>query len=247
MTKASIIDKVSPISSEEHPIASIYKMYPVRRGLTGLLGFAAGMIVSRLFLRLRAVDRQNIPADAPYVIAPNHVTYVDGMWAASFLPAGHFKLFCCMAAKELEESHGAFGRLIMKVGRGIAADRFGNPVRALILAKQQLELKQILLIHPEGTRSSDGQLGEFKDGAAYLSIKAHCPLLPVYVSGGYDVFNRHMKWPKPFSKPFRRKKVTIIFGEPLLPENYKCASDMTAALLASIASMRDKYTSIGQS
>ncbi|MHB8961932.1 MAG: lysophospholipid acyltransferase family protein [Saccharofermentanales bacterium] len=241
MTNSSKTAEVSASCSTEQPVASIYKMYPVRRGLTGILGFTAGMLVSRISLRLRAVDRHNIPKNAPYVIAPNHVTYVDGMWAASFLPAGHFKLFCCMAAKELEDSRGAFGRLIMKVGRGIAADRFGNPVRALILAKQQLDMKQILLLHPEGTRSPDGQLGEFKDGAAYLAIKAHCPLLPVYVSGGYDVFNRHMKWPKPFAGPFRRKKVTIVFGKPLLPDDFKSAPEMTAALLASIIEMRDKH------
>jgi 1-acyl-sn-glycerol-3-phosphate acyltransferase len=223
------------------PTASIYKRYPVRRGLVGWAGFAAGMLCSRLFVRIRAVGTHHIPKDPPYVIAPNHVTYVDGMWAGSYLPHGHFSRFCCMAAKELEDSHGALGRLIMKVGRGIAADRFGNPVRALILAKQQLEQKQILLLHPEGTRSPDGQLGEFKDGAAYLAIKAHCPLLPVYVAGGYEVYNRHMKWPQPFAGPFRRKHVTIVFGAPLLPENYKSASEMTAALLQSILELREKY------
>ncbi len=221
--------------------AGIYRQYPKKRGLTGHLGYAAGLTVSRMLLRLRAVGTENIPRDPPYVISPNHVTYVDGLWVASFLPKGHFRLLCSMAAKELEESHGAFGRLIVRVGRGIAADRFGNPVRALILAKQQLDKKQILLLHPEGTRSPDGQLGEFKDGAAYLSIKARCPLLPVYIAGGYDVFNRHLKWPRPFAGPLRRKSVTIVFGKPLLPGQFASASEMTDALLGSIRAMKAQY------
>lgn len=215
--------------------------YPVERGIQGEIGNFLGMLASRIFIRLRAHGTENIPVNAPYVISPNHVTYVDGMWVASFLTRKHFTLMCCMAAKELEDSHGWLGRLIMKVGRGIAADRFGNPVRALILAKKQLEEGQILLLHPEGTRSPDGKLGELKDGACYLAKKANCPLLPVYIVGGYDVFNRHMKFPKPFDwKHFRRKRVTLYYGKPLLPAGYAKATDMTAALTQWMKDMEDK-------
>lgn len=223
------------ISAEEN----VFKRYPTPRGLTGLLGYFGGMLYSRLFLKLSSEGRCNIPKTPPYIIAPNHVTYVDGMWAASYLPRGHFKVFCSMAAKELEESHGAFGRLIMRVGRGIASDRFGNPVRSLILAKQQLEKGQILLLHPEGTRSSDGNLGEFKDGASYLAFKANCPILPVYIDGGYEVFNRHMKWPKPFISPFKRKRVTVVYGKPLYSSDYEKPAEMTKALYSAIEQLRD--------
>lgn len=225
----------------QNDTASMYSRYPVDRGLIGYLGNAAGMIATRLFIKLRAVGTENIPTSPPYVMAPNHVTYVDGMWVSAYLPSHHFKAMCCMAAKELEDSHGLLGKLIMRVGRGIAADRFGNPVRALILAKKQLDENQILLLHPEGTRSPDGKLGELKDGAAYLSMKAGCPLLPIYIHGGYEVFNRHMKFPKPFSKkPFRKKKVTIHYGKPLLPSNFKKASEMTAELTAWMKDMEQK-------
>jgi 1-acyl-sn-glycerol-3-phosphate acyltransferase len=225
-------------------IATFLERYPVRRGIQGYIGYALGITASKILIKLRAEGLENIPANAPYVMSPNHVTYVDGMWVTSFLPRHHFKLMCCMAAKELEDSHGWIGRLIMKVGRGIAADRFGNPVRALILAKKQLEIGQILLVHPEGTRSPDGKVGELKDGASYLAIKAHCPLLPIYIHGGYEVFNRHFKFPKPFDcKNFRRKRVTIYYGKPLMPENFKKACDMTAALTAWMNEMQEKALS----
>lgn len=219
---------------------NIYKRYPLKRGITGYLGYMGGMFATRLLIKLRAKGTENIPLQAPYVLAPNHVTYVDGMWVAAYLPGNHFRKLCCMTAKELEDSHGPFGRLIVRVGRGIAADRFGNPIRALIIAKQQLDIGQILLLHPEGTRSPDGLLGEFKDGAAYLSVKAECPLIPVYIEGGFDVFNRHMKYPKPFIKPFRKKTVTIHYGKPLIPSDYKNAHEMTNALTASIEALRSK-------
>jgi len=217
--------------NKKEEISNIYSRYPVKRGFQGWLGYYTGMTASRIFIKLQAVGTENIPLNPPYVMAPNHVTYVDGMWVSSYIPRKHFKVMCCMAAKELEDSHGWLGRLIMKVGRGIAADRFGNPIRALILAKKQLDDGEILLVHPEGTRSSDGKLGELKDGASYLSLKAKCPLLPIYIHGGYDVFSRHMKFPKPFvKKPFGRKKVTLYYGKPLIPADYKNAFEMTKAL-----------------
>ena len=151
-----------PVSSKADPMAE----YPLPRGFVGWFGFTAGMLLSHLFLRLKAVGRENIPEKTPYVIAANHETYVDGMWLGAYLRPGHFKHFSCIAAKDLEESHGPFGRLIVRVGRGVPIDRFGNPVRGLIIAKKKVDEGNIMLVHPEGTRSTDGRLGEMKNGAA---------------------------------------------------------------------------------
>lgn len=204
--------------------------YPVPRGLVGNLGFFAGMLLTRLFIRLSAVGLENIPEKTPYVIAANHETYVDGMWIGAYLRHDHFKHLACIAAKDLEESHGPFGRLIVRVGRGIPIDRFGNPIRGLIIAKKKVDEGNIMLIHPEGTRSSDGRLAEMKNGAAYIAIKSHVPMLPVFVDGGYEVFNRHLKNPQPFDKQGRRKKVVLHFGKPLNPADYPDAQVMTQAL-----------------
>lgn len=204
--------------------------YPLPRGFVGWFGFLAGMLLSHLFLRLKAVGRENIPETTPYVIAANHETYVDGMWLGAYLRQGHFQHFSCIAAKDLEESHGPFGRLIVRVGRGVPIDRFGNPVRGLIIAKKKVDEGNIMLVHPEGTRSTDGRLGEMKNGAAYIAMKSHVPLLPVFIDGGYEVFNRHMKRPHPLDNRGRRKKVVIHFGKPLMPKEFKDAQAMTDAL-----------------
>lgn len=240
MTEPKINDNTDVIVNEPATPA-IFERYPVKRGIQGEIAYALGMFATHIFTRLRGHDTGNIPDSAPFVISPNHVTYVDGMWVASFLKRKQFNVMCCMAAKELEDSHGWIGRMIMRVGRGIAADRFGNPVRALILAKKQLDKGQILLLHPEGTRSPDGKVGELKDGASYLAMKSCSPLLPVYIHGGYEVFNRYMKFPKPLGfKPFRRKRVDLYFGKPLLPGDFKKATEMTAALTKWMMDMQDK-------
>lgn len=221
--------------THQHPVVSPdseESRYPLSRGLIGHIAYALGMGVTRLTLKLRARGLENIPGQAPYVIAANHQTYVDGMWVGAYLPRPHFAKMASLTAKDLEDQHGFLGKVIVRVGRGIAVDRFGNPIRGLIIAKKKVEEGNILLVHPEGTRSPDGQLGEMKDGAAYIAIKSRVPLLPVFIEGGYEVFSRHMKWPKPIDpKTGRRKRVTIVFGKPLDPHEFKNAKDMTNALI----------------
>lgn len=206
---------------------------PTPRGLVGHLAYHIAMGLSRMLLRIEVEGRDRLPAKPPYVLAANHETYIDGMWIGAYLPRGHFRRFCSLAASDLKTRHGWLGKVILQVGRGIQVDRFGNPVRGLIIAKKEVEKGEILLVHPEGTRSEDGSLGEFKDGAAYVSMKAGVPLVPVFIDGGYEIFNRHMKNPRPFLPgTLRRKTLVITYGRPFLPESYKDAHEMTAALSA---------------
>lgn len=211
---------------------SVERKYPIPRGPIGYGAYFFGMTVTRLFIKLRFFNRDNFPDQIPYVIAANHQTYVDGMWVGAALPRGHFKKMACIAGKDLEDKHGLLGKLIVRVGRAIAIDRFGNPIRGLIIAKKKVDEGNILLVHPEGTRSHDGRIAEMKDGAAYIAVKSKVPLVPVYIEGGYSVFPRQSKWPKLWDhKNKRKKRVNLYIGEPLLPADYANAKEMTAALI----------------
>jgi 1-acyl-sn-glycerol-3-phosphate acyltransferase len=203
----------------------------LRRGLTGHLFYHIGMGVTRLIIRLRAEGLENIPRRVPYVIAANHETYVDGLWISSFLPKAHFRRLSCIAAKEFENRHGILGRIIIRVGRAIPIDRFGNPIRGLIIARKAVEAGNIMLVHPEGTRSPDGKLGEMKDGAAFIAMKSRVPLLPVFLDGGYEVFNRHMRVPQGWNPITRKKReVVLTFGSPMDPADFSSTREMTHAL-----------------
>ena len=216
---------------KKSPVDRLYNKYPMRRGLVGNLANFAGKAYTRMSITLRAEGLENIPAAAPYVIAANHETYVDGMFIGAYLPRRHFRKMACIAAKDLEDQHGLLGKLIVRVGRAIAIDRFGNPVRGLIIARKKVDEGNILLVHPEGTRSPDGRLGVFKDGAAYIATKSKVPLLPVFIDGGYEVFSRHMKWPQTKDpKTGRRREIILTFGKPFLPKDFKDMREMALAL-----------------
>lgn len=221
---------------------SLEHKYPAKRGVWGVIAKNVFLLLTAITTDMKVIGRENFPIDNPYVVASNHQCFADGVLIVKYLPRGHFKYMCCLAASDLETNYGWLGRLIMRVGRGIAVDRFGNPVRGLIKAKKEVEQGNICFVFPEGTRTSDGLLGEFKDGAAYLAVKSKKPLVPVYISGAYEVWPRSSKYPHPYKGFLKRKKIRIFVGKPLLGEDYgNDAHTLTEALSKWMNEMQDKY------
>jgi len=81
-------------------------------------------------------------------------------------------------------------------------------LRALRAGAAGLRTGKILNIYPEGQRSFDGQLLEFKKGAAVLATELRMRIVPVALDGAYGI------WPRQ-SWRFRLAKVKISFGEPI--------------------------------
>lgn len=200
---------------------------PIERGFVGCFFNALGRGLVRLLTRFEIRGQENLPASAPYILAPNHETYIDGMFVGMGLSDAHFKKMCSLAAKELEESSGLFGKIIMRVGRGIPIDRKGSSLQSLRISIHQLENGNILLVHPEGTRTPDGQIGKIHDGCSFIAKHSGCPVVPVFIDGGYEIFSRYMKWPKPFKSFGRRRRLIVTYGRPFYPDNYRNTKEMT--------------------
>lgn len=174
------------------------------------------MFLTKIFVRLQYKGQENLPKESNYIIAANHQSFFDGLWLMGGAPREHFASFSCMAGSDLEDDYGLIGKIMLRVGRSILVDRNGNPVRGLIVAKQMLEQGNIVMIHPEGTRTHDGKIGELMNGAAYLAQKTGAPIIPTYINGAYEIFSRHMPVPYPIHlRRMRRKPLTVEFGEPI--------------------------------
>jgi long-chain acyl-CoA synthetase len=86
----------------------------------------------------------------------------------------------------------------------------------------------VLLVFPEGTRTIDGKLGEFKKGSAILACELGIPVAPVGLKGAYEM------WPR--GGRFRRHAVDITFGEPIDPKRFSSAPDPYAAFTEALKS-----------
>jgi 1-acyl-sn-glycerol-3-phosphate acyltransferase len=89
---------------------------------------------------------------------------------------------------------------MMRLSSDISVDR-KNPrsgALALIKAQRVLEQKCSVMIFPEGTRTLDGRVRQFTDGAFHLAIKAKVPILPLVIEGSRDCIPKN-SWK--FGKP----------------------------------------------
>jgi 1-acyl-sn-glycerol-3-phosphate acyltransferase len=77
---------------------------------------------------------------------------------------------------------------MMRMAGDIPIDRENrrSGAEAILKAKWYLENKCSVMFFPEGTRSCDGRLGEFKDGVFRLAIKTQTPILPLVLDGSYN-------------------------------------------------------------
>lgn len=178
---------------------------------------ALGAVKAVTRLEYRGLD--NLPAEPPYILAANHQSYLDGLWVFGGLSRDHFDHATAFAGADLSSDHGTLGKLLMAVARPIPVDRRGNPIRGLIRAKRALAQDNIVLIHPEGTRTHRGYVSKLQSGAGYLAVKTGAPIIPVYIGGAYDFFSRHDKRPRLKTKRTgKRPKLTVTYYPPLDPE-----------------------------
>ena len=79
---------------------------------------------------------------------------------------------------------------------------------ALRQSLEQLRSGGGLMIFPEGSRSRDGKMLNFKPGVIRLALAAEVPIVPVSIVGGYDAYPPHYIFPRPY-------KVKVIYHEPI--------------------------------
>jgi 1-acyl-sn-glycerol-3-phosphate acyltransferase len=114
----------------------------------------------------------------PYVMVSNHESFVD------MLLLSHLKMEMKYLSKESILRIPLVGWM-MKMSGDVSllrGDR-SSGAAALLVCEKWLKRKMSVMIFPEGTRSSDGEMRSFKDGAFVLAIRTQTPMLPVVVHG----------------------------------------------------------------
>jgi 1-acyl-sn-glycerol-3-phosphate acyltransferase len=160
---------------------------------------------------------ENIVGSGPFVFVANHTTNLDTPLVLAALPARIRQRLVVAAAMDnfFMDAKKAFRTVLMF--NAIPIDRHKVNRRS---AQQTLELVQDrwnLLIYPEGGRTPDGNLHEFKGGAAYVAQRSKATVIPTYIHGaGLLQGPKWAKAPKYVNAPNEhRHHVTITFGTAL--------------------------------
>jgi 1-acyl-sn-glycerol-3-phosphate acyltransferase len=135
----------------------------------------------------------------------NHVTFMDTPVMLAHIPVQFFFL-----AKSELFSWPFIGWHLQRAGHvAVPLDDPKASLRTLAQAAKLLTQRGVsVLFFPEGTRSESGELQEFKDGAAYIAIKAQVPLVPMAIIGIRPA------WPMN-TFDLRPCKVKLRFGSPI--------------------------------
>lgn len=157
----------------------------------------------RVYTRLTVSGREHLP-DGPYIIAPNHRSYLDTPFAGAI--DWHRMRF--MGKQEMWDNK-VFGWIFSALG-SFPVNRGSADREALKRAIESLETGEPLVLFPEGTRKSGPEIQPLFDGATYVALKAGVPIVPVGIAGSERVMPRGAKLIYP-------RKVHIEIGEPIMP------------------------------
>jgi 1-acyl-sn-glycerol-3-phosphate acyltransferase len=143
--------------------------------------WATFYVVMNPLWRVRVEGRVKLPWRGPAVIVANHLSLLDIL-----VLYGLFRPFKWVAKAELFR--------LPVVGWNMALNdyvpvRRGDPEsvrRMMAHCRAHLARGAPVLLFPEGTRSRDGRLQPFKDGAFRLALDAGCPVIPVALTGTFD-------------------------------------------------------------
>ena len=170
------------------------EQYPMKRHVWDRGILSVFRFLTKVFYKFEVSGTENIPENGAYIICANHQSHLDGMWIlAAAKEKIKFNDFCCMAKQE--HLNSAISRRGLRLTGGIPVARGANTSPALKRVLECLEQGKVVLIHPEGTRTVDGKLGEFKLGAEKLALEAKVPILPVKIEGAYEIYPKNQKLP----------------------------------------------------
>jgi 1-acyl-sn-glycerol-3-phosphate acyltransferase len=152
-----------------------------------------------LFYRARCIDSQQIPADGPAIIAPNHFSFLDHFFVAVYLRRKvNFMAKSQLFKMPLE--------IVFNNGGVFPVRRGQHDEEAFKTAHAILARGGIVVMYAEAGRSRSGELGTPRHGLGRLALESGVPVIPTAIAGTDRVRN----W-----KRLQFPKVTVQFGEPL--------------------------------
>ena len=185
--------------------------------------FAASCWVLRVFFRLvyraRVEGRERVPGDGGLLVVSNHQSHFDPPFVGCWL--GRMSWF--VARDTLFK--GALGPIIRYYNA--FPIRRGEPDSGTMkLIIGHLKAGRCVVMFPEGTRSSDGEIGEFLRGVALVFRRSGCDVLPAAIDGLHGV------WPRGAKGPRFGGRVAVRYGEVVSAETLKgLEADEAVALL----------------
>ncbi|RPI24105.1 MAG: hypothetical protein EHM61_18035 [Acidobacteria bacterium] len=186
-------------------------------------------LLTKVLFRFRVHGLEKLPREYPFVICPNHLSYLDPFFVVCALPYPVIKRLFFLGYSDYFRDGvlGFLGRAI----KVIPVDPDKQLRQALRLAAEGLKRRHILCVFPEGERSIDGELKPFRRGPAILASEFRLPAVPAALKGTFEV------WPRGVSR-MRFHPVSLCFGDPVTPAEGETYEEFNARLAAAVRKLQ---------
>lgn len=173
-------------------------------------------VFCKTFFKLRPQGAENVPDDGPVVLISNHQSFLDPVLCGIFIKRPLYFLARDTLFK------GLFGWLIASVNT-IPVKRGTADLAAMKKVIDKLRAGWGLCLFPEGTRSADGKISEFKPGFGLLCRRGAAAVVPVVIDGAFEAWPRDRKLFSP------GKRIDICYGKCILADEVKQMGDRKLA------------------
>ncbi len=193
-----------PEKEEDEPI-KIPK--PIANAIKGFMGKAQESFYDRV-MTPKVTGRAFVPLNRNTIVASNHASHLD-MGFVKYALGDYGRDLVSLAAQDYFFESGKWRRAYFENLTNLAPfDRKGGLRQALRQAGDLLDRGNTILIFPEGTRSTDGQIHEFGAAIGHLALHHGVDILPVWLGGTYDALPKGSALPK-------KRQITARIGPPL--------------------------------
>jgi long-chain acyl-CoA synthetase len=198
--------------------------------------YAAFQFFFRAFFLLEVRGKSNFPAKGPFLMYPNHTSYLDGFIIATSIP---FRLASSTYFVGFKKYflHPVFKNLV-KTARLVPIDITLELVEAMQAYAYLLKNSKIICFFPEGQRHIGEDVGPFKKGIGIIAKEVNIPLVPVYIEGAFRSWPRFALLPHP-------SKIRVTIGKPIMPSELLSQTTGKSDVYESIAELlRDRLISL---
>jgi long-chain acyl-CoA synthetase len=183
------------------------------RLLIALIVYGFVRLFVRSLVRPRVEGLEHLPPHGPFILTPNHHTYIDPLVVECALPFRIFRrLFFVGATEYFETPLTAWLARALNI---VPVDPDANLLRAMRAAAFGLKHGKVLLLFPEGERSIDGTVKPFRKGAAILSQHLNVPIVPVAINGLFELWPRGRSFAWKHLLPWSGHRTSLRFGAPI--------------------------------
>ena len=177
------------------------------------------------YFSMEMAGLENVPRDGQFILAANHQSYLDALFVLQGFEKDVFKNMRFFAKEE--HVKGSFTKFLARK-HGVVVLRMNKVKDSIMKLGEVLRDGRSLMIFPEGTRTNDGELNEFRPTFAIFSLALNIPILPVCIDGAFDAMPKHQKMPS-------RKPIKVTYLPMIDPSGFANENDIAKAVQECVA------------